>query len=207
MGRSTWLVLALALGCEDAPPKPPARTRAPAAGPAATTNLASKLDTPPLPVADKDRLRPQPRGGELVIDSPGKWDKSCRIHRACGVTPRTLPRCEPGQASEVWSTLPGRAEHFTDPHVSVKGRLVMSDGAISTAVSCAKGQCCNGRYAQLVLAGPPYDLELHGLGCGGDESRLCCELSALGEEVIATGVMSYSNGRLLLTSPELCRVE
>lgn len=84
---------------------------------------------------------------------------------------------------------------------------MMSDGAITSMVYCGKGQCCNGTRANLVLAGPPYDLELHGLGCGGDESRLCCELNALGEEVIATGTMSYSSGALRLGSPELCRAE
>ena len=58
----------------------------------------------------------------------------------------------------------------------------------------------------MALAGPPYDLELVGLGCGGDESRLCCAMSAAGESVIATGRMRYDGGRLLLDSPQLCRV-
>jgi hypothetical protein len=65
----------------------------------------------------------------------------------------------------------------------------------------------NGRSASIRLAGPPYDLDLNGLACRGDESRLCCPFSANGEEVIATGRLNYDRGRLWLDSPELCRVE
>ena len=80
----------------------------------------------------------------------------------------------------------------------------MSDTAFSTAVGCNEGACCNARQAKMVLAGPPYDVELVGLGCAGDESRLCCALSARGEEVIAIGRLTYQTGRLLLESPKLC---
>jgi hypothetical protein len=158
-----------------------------------------------VPVAEENRLRQRRVGKALVIDSEGKWDKSCLIHRSCKVTPRALAPCDSKQNAEPWSSLPGRAEHFTDPNVSIKGRLVMAAGAFSTAVACGPGQCCNGRSADLRLAGPPYDLELIGLGCGGDESRLCCGLAA-DQLVIASGRLSYSMGRLRLDSFELCRV-
>jgi hypothetical protein len=59
----------------------------------------------------------------------------------------------------------------------------------------------------MFLAGPPYDLELVGLGCGGDESRLCCAVAAQGDEVIATGRLTYETGSLRLLSPELCRTK
>ncbi|HXS18356.1 MAG TPA: hypothetical protein VN764_14255 [Polyangiaceae bacterium] len=110
-------------------------------------------------------------------------------------------------ATEDGATLARKAERFTDPQVAIKGKLAMSDSAFSTAVRCAKNQCCNRLRAQIVLEGPPYDLELVGLGCGGDESRLCCALSARGEEVIASGRLSYQTGRLLFHSPELCRTK
>lgn len=199
------------LGCEDASPKSltvPATPRRPVPSTVdSSTGTSAKLDAPPRAVVPEDRLRQELRGRQLVIDTNGAWSQSCRIRRACSATPRALSVCSPGQEAQPWPTLPGRAEHFTDPHVSVRGRLVMDDSAFSTAVRCEKGVCCNRRWAKMALAGPPYDLELVGLGCGGDESRLCCALSARGEEVIATGLLRYEGGRLLLASPELCRVE
>jgi hypothetical protein len=201
------------LGCEEAAPK---RSRAPstaAAAPSVTANIAAsageavRIDAPPAPVLSEQRLRQQPRGGQLVIDTPGKWLADCSIHRPCEETALALEPCAPGRDAEAWGTLATRAERFTDPQVSVKGQLVMSEAALSTAVGCAKGHCCNRRTAKIVLAGPPYDLELVGVGCGGDESRLCCALSARGEEVIASGRLRYETGRLVLESPQLCRTE
>lgn len=58
------------------------------------------------------------------------------------MAPRALEVCPRG--AEAWgATLASKAEHFTDPQVAIKGKLVMSDTAFSTAVRCAKEQCCN----------------------------------------------------------------
>jgi hypothetical protein len=171
------------------------------------TNTAVKLDTPPLPVDPAKRLRQMRVGKQLVIDSEGTWGPSCLIHRACRVTPKPIAPCAPGEDAEPWSALAGPAEHFTNPQVSIKGQLVMDGGFFSTAVACTKGECCNGTSASMALAGPPYDLKLVGLGCGGDESRLCCSLLADGTLVIAKGRLTYDGGRLLLNSPELCRLD
>jgi hypothetical protein len=211
MKRRCCLALAYVLACEDTQPKPPGPApRVPSsfavAPPSAPpTSTAADLDPTPVPVAEERRLRQRKVGKALVIDSEGKWDKSCLIHRSCKVTPHAIAPCDGKQNAEPWSSLPGRAEHFTDPNVSIKGRLAMADGAFSTAVACDPGQCCNGRSADLRLAGPPYDLELIGLGCGGDESRLCCGLAA-DQLVIASGRLIYTMGRLRLDSPELCLV-
>jgi hypothetical protein len=207
-----WAALVAIVGCNDAPPKP--RTAAASATPASATiapSVASsvgdavKIDRPPYTVAPEQRLRQQQRGKWLVIDTKGTWAPECAIHRACAVAPKALELCAPELDAEAWGTLAGKAEHFTDPQVAVNGQLMMADSAFSTAVGCKPGQCCNGRRAKMVLAGPPYDLELAGLGCDGDESRLCCALSARGEQVIARGRLTYSTGRLRLQSPELCR--
>jgi hypothetical protein len=174
---------------------------------ATTVNTAAKLDATPLATAPEKRLRQRRIGNQLVIDTKGTWDPHCLIHRACQVKPTALDLCPPGSDAPLWSTLPGKAEHFTDPRVAVKGALVLADGWFSSAVACQKGQCCNGLRVNIVLAGPPYDLELVGLVCGGDESRQCCPFSAQGEEVIASGILKYGNGRLYLASPTLCRTE
>jgi hypothetical protein len=207
-----WAALVALVGCDEAPPK--SRAAAASATAAATTTSpgaalpvgdAVKIDTPLSTVAPEQRLRQQQVGKWLVIDTRGTWARECAIHRACAVAPKPLELCAPELDAEPWGTLAGKAEHFTDPQVAVKGQLVMAGSAFSTAVRCKPGECCNGRRAKMVLAGPPYDLELVGLGCDGDESRLCCASSARGEQVIARGRLTYDTGRLLLQSPALCR--
>jgi hypothetical protein len=203
-----WALVAANLGCDDAArnvretaPKP---TTTATVSVGATVSTAAKLDAMPPATAPEKRLRQQRRGSQLVIDTKGKWDRDCLIHRACKVKPTALDLC-PGSDAPLWSTLPGKAEHFTDPRVVVKGQLVLADSWFSSAVRCRPGECCNGLRVNIVLAGPPYDLELVGLGCAGDESRQCCPFSAQGEEVIASGILKYSGGRLYLTAPTLCR--
>jgi hypothetical protein len=183
----------------------PTRSAVATASVTPTVNTAAKLDAAPSATPPEKRLRQQRVGNQLVIDSKAKWDRDCLIHRACKVTPTALERCAPGSDAPLWSTLPGKAEHFTDPRVSIKGQLVLEAGWFSSAVGCKAGQCCNGLRVGIVLAGPPYDLELVGLSCNGDESRQCCPFSVQGEEVIASGILKYGDGRLYLTSPTLCR--
>jgi hypothetical protein len=196
-------------GCDDAAPKVRVTgatlSAVATAGAAPTVNTAAKLDAAPAATPPEKRLRQQGVGDQLVIDTKGKWDRECLIHRACPVKPRGLDLCSPGSDAPVWSTLPGKAEHFTDPRVSIKGQLVLAASWFSSAVGCKAGVCCNGLRVNIVLAGPPYDLELVGLSCDGDESRQCCPFSAQGEEVIASGILKYGSGRLYLTSPTLCR--
>lgn len=207
-----WALLALS-ACDEARPKvhltPPGLAAPSASNAPSVANApgsSARIDSPPAGAAPERRLRQRQLGSQLVIDTEGEWAPECSIHRACQVAPRALELCAPERNAEVWSAaLAARAEHFTDPQVAFKGQLVMSDSAFSTAVGCSKAHCCNSRRAKMVLAGPPYDLELIGLGCAGDESRLCCATSARGEEVIATGRLRYETGRLLLDSPELCR--
>ena len=196
------------LGCDDARRKvrgTPAVAASATASVAATVGSAVKIDVVPAAAVAEKRLKQKQVGSQLVIDTKGTWEAHCLIHRVCPVKPQALEVCPPGSDAPLWSTLPGKAEHFTDPRVAVRGQLVMADSGFSSAVACEAGQCCNGVRANIVLAGPPYDLELVGLGCAGDESRQCCPVSARGEEVIASGVLNYSNGRLFLTSPKLCR--
>jgi len=49
--------------------------------------------------------------------------------------------------------------------------------------------CCNWREAPALIGGPDGALAIEGLGCAGDESRVCCNTPAYGQNVIASGVL------------------
>jgi hypothetical protein len=78
---------------------------------------------------------------------------------------------------------------FQDQFVDVSGRLEFADGFFSTGVACAKGTCCNSVSVGTELYAEPQPLPLEGFGCGGDESRLCCNVVATGQEVIVHGLL------------------
>ena len=59
----------------------------------------------------------------------------------------------------------------------------------------------------MVIGGTADVLRLEKLDCAGDDSRLCCDLPALGQPVIATGVLARSRtGDYSLASPTVCAV-
>jgi hypothetical protein len=201
------------VACDDPGPKPrpfaaPA-VSAPSAAASAVTphNPSVRIDGPGPLVPRDQRLKPVRRGNQVVIDSEGKWDRDCDIHHKCKLTEEALPICTTNRDAESWQTMALRAEHFTDPHVVVRGRLVPDASAFSTAVYCTPaGACCNRRRAGFLLEGPPSDLRLDRPACVGDESRLCCRILAEGQDVIATGDLGYQSGVWSMANVSLCRV-
>jgi len=81
------------------------------------------------------------------------------------------------------------APDFENQDVDLSGRLEVQDGFFSTAVGCRKGVCCNRTEQAFMLDGGPDGLILDGLGCGGDESRRCCDMLAMGQPVIVRGTL------------------
>ena len=75
---------------------------------------------------------------------------------------------------------------------SVAGRLQIGEN-ICTLARCASSwrqHCCNHCWKQAILVienGSKF--ELPKVGCFGDESRLCCNVSVKEQRVVATGVM------------------
>ena len=214
VGHLLPLALGVVLGaCDDATPKLRAIVAAAVpssfatASPATPDNPSLRIDRPRPLIPRDQRLKPKRLGKQVVIDSEGKWLPDCAIHRKCKLTDQALAICTENLAAESWETMALRAEHFTDPRVVVKGRLVPADGVFSTGAYCKPaGACCNRRRAGFLLEGPPSDLELDRPACVGDESRLCCSVLAEGQDVIATGELEYDRGNWRLAKASLCRV-
>jgi hypothetical protein len=56
-----------------------------------------------------------------------------------------------------------------------------------------------------VIGGAEEKLALATFECAGDDSRVCCNAPALGQPVIATGVLERTRrGTWQLASPEIC---
>ncbi|RYZ02725.1 MAG: hypothetical protein EOO73_30655 [Myxococcales bacterium] len=209
------LVVTIAVGltaCEDASPRarPSVATSSPPAPPVAPSIVppapsAAAPDPPPSPTP---RTALKRLGTSVVDDSPGKWASHCSIHRPCKIKAKPIPDCAPGQTAENWSTFAAKADHLTDPRVSVRGRLVVQRGMFSTGAACRpQGSCCNHTRATFALEGPPVDLELVGWGCAGDESRLCCNAFADGQAIIATGDVRWDTGQWSMEPQSLCAVK
>lgn len=210
--RTGHIVVALAsalAACEEATPKP--RPTPPPAAPAplesAVPTASASAEPPPLPLATpRPKLKLQ--GAHVVLDREGKWQQSCRIHRPCKIEAEPLPACAADQAAEPWSTFADKAEHLTDPRVSLRGKLEPPRATFSTGARCTPhGACCNHTRGDFTLDGAPHGLELVGYGCAGDESRLCCNALAEGQTVIATGDLSWDTRRWRLDTKSLCVVK
>jgi hypothetical protein len=76
--------------------------------------------------------------------------------------------------------------------------------------SCGAGRCCNEETRPLVVAddagGASAGLLLTGFDCRGDDSRVCCNTPASGQEVIATGRLTGTWGSWRLAPAALCVV-
>jgi hypothetical protein len=146
-------------------------------------------------------------GQTALLDSgrAGAWQAECRIHRACPRTPALPPCSEPLSALDSIA-----ADELGGRPVILRGELSLGLG-FGTLVACSSKQrsrpCCNGasRPAILVVGGTP--VELNGLGCGGDESRVCCGVPAFGQRLVASGYLGYTGDyepQWLLRDASLC---
>lgn len=146
--------------------------------------------------------------GAAVIDfeTQSPWDRRCMVRQACTIMPRTLHHCTANAKRDAQS-------HLDAPEHELVGRLVHVKGALTVASvqgwleRCPPPTCCSPTYAPIVVRTESELVELEGLSCGGDESRMCCNAPALGQAVIATGELTVGSplsAKWKLVNAELC---
>jgi hypothetical protein len=170
----------------------------------------SPPDAPGKPVTIVLDRSPNPTAS--VFDEPAPagatWDAACRIHSACSGAVAPIERCKDDAApAEAWSALAEKAGALVGKTVRVRGPLVV--GRLGDEVeTCAPGQCCTPRWRAITIGGAAEELALSSLSCWGDDSRKCCNAPALGQTVIATGVLSrdyYAAGTWVLSASTVCQ--
>jgi hypothetical protein len=174
--------------------------------------------------------RPPPNSDGAAFDTPETNGPSCSIHRPC-FEKRPLAPCpaEVRAAARPWSELAGEvgadgayrtagaggqggaggaaAAAYLGHPIRVRGRL--RRGRLTTTLKrCAPGDCCNGMGGPLVIGEDATALALGDLICGGDESRICCDIIP-DQPVVATGILQrgefWQRTRFQLKDVELCR--
>jgi hypothetical protein len=126
-----------------------------------------------------------------------RWDEGCLIHRPCKGPFYDLPPCPRDIKTSILPVAAALPPGIEIP-VRVAGRLQFGEGGV-TMRGCGAGwayqwdapeHCCNKSWLETILVGERSpSFELPNLGCQGDESRVCCNVVAAGQRVVATGVM------------------
>jgi hypothetical protein len=143
---------------------------------------------------------------------PANVDPQCQLARGCP-TPATPLPCPADLAPLALDELMVHPRDYADHDVVVHGPLVRGDK--SCTFSGCSNSCCNhcGAFLQLGQSTPGESyvhhrattIEIPGpLGCGGDETLMCCGVDAHGQEVIARGRLHLQGMTWLLEQLTLC---
>src|ERR1051325_1730964 len=98
------------------------------------------------------------------------------IQRPCPPLPKLEP-CAPGTAPIESTALDSTPPGSVGEPLAVRGPITLTP-IWKTNARCPPeagvSGCCNGAGAEAMIGRFPHAFVLDGLGCGGDESRLCC---------------------------------
>jgi len=151
-------------------------------------------------------------GGAPVIDSPpsraGDWPKECLVHRACSQLPPALPTCDARAGVAAWTDLLARASGLLGTRIVVRGRLAVGR---SHREPCSwNATCCPNTSRAVVVGATDLDadglLKLENLECRGDDSRLCCNVPAYGQQVRVEGTLERAGvSDFWLKAPQVCQ--
>jgi hypothetical protein len=210
--------------CVGAIPRPPAGTTQIAVGTGDEPNACGILDDGVVCWGGRYSPASSPRhfvrialaepaaSGAPVVDSPGTAGERCQVHRPCLRPFGSLSACRSGDRAAPWSEVVREGTRLQGKRIRVAGRLFVGAGS-GTMMGCGRldsvvtaGFCCNSSFYPLVVVSEGRTLRIEGLDCHGDESRACCNFSASGEHVIATGTLEEDRGPSgwVLQAPELC---
>ena len=174
---------------------------------------APKTPNRPVAITLEPLPPPPPNPNPAPVDSPGSgkpWGTSCLIRRSCERVARSIPACPAGTnglSVEAAASLPADGRI-----VSVQGPLQLGD-SWTTLVGCSESDpvtgkprevaaCCNTVTRTIVVGeGRAKGVRLDGLRCIGDESRVCCDLVASGQMVVATGKLVADQDRFFNRTP------
>ena len=154
---------------------------------------------------------------DFVAPEGTSWPEPYLIHHDCALPAQAIPKCPAGTTGEPWSSLLVRAPALVGQKVSVRDRLFVGPPGNRNSNSfwsaCIRNQpdpshrsaACETDVQSTVLGEGEPPLFLTGMDatCLGDESRLCCASPALGQTVVATGVLGRDKG-WFLGEPMMC---
>ncbi len=138
-----------------------------------------------------------------------------RLGRDCPL-PRSIPPCPDGLGAASIEETTAQAETLLGRHINVRGNLNHGFGSC-TQNTCLQG-CCNTCRSSFIL-GTEEAIRYHDaehrkrtlllldapdLGCRGDESVICCDVEAAGQEVIARGLLQSATTTYSLHEATLC---
>lgn len=138
-----------------------------------------------------------PRPPRVV--SSAKLEATCLRARGCPKAPPPPP-CAADVTPLPLADVLAHRQQYDGQTIAVRGPLNVGDGAC-TELGCSPGGCCNRCGTSLQLGpderGPgsgerraATSLQLFGTAaCRGDESLVCCDVDAHGQDVVARGVL------------------
>jgi hypothetical protein len=173
-----------------------------------------------------------PTQGTFVSwDGKGPFHKKCGLFRNCARAAEALPSCPSNPLGTQAAELSALRERREGQEITVQGALVLANISSNwVGVSCgpflADGMtpdvsrgggdgdfCCLEAEAPIAIRDKGEQLVLEGTMCGGDLSRLCCNIPVLGQRVAATGKLSFrgftrgvGHDVWVLSEPRLCEI-
>ena len=167
-----------AIACEStAEPK-----RAPAAA------VHPDFPVPPSPEMIAQSELGLPDAGAAKPAPKKDWNASCLARRGCALKEQPIRTCETSKPVPTWSDLQRDADAFVGKVVEVSGSLGLAPAqSTKSSTPCSPGACCHSLRLGLTLDGAPLALPLQGLGCTGDDSKLCCGVPVESQTVRAHG--------------------
>jgi hypothetical protein len=134
---------------------------------------------------------------DAIVGGPQYTSAACQINRPCRQDAIPPPRCTEDLPTMSVPDLLVRGDALLGQAVRVRGPLSVREAGC-TAAECFPGQCCNECTGGLVVGDPESSRRsvlLRHLPCHGDDSKVCCGMQAVGQEIVVVGKLVLLDGR------------